>query len=109
MKAKETPANTRPRKRAPLRDVMTLAETARFLRVTSDQVQRMISEQELPGRQIGRSWRFLRSAVEEWLKGRPSRKDRILAQSGAFRDDAYLEEMLDRIFKERARPVAADE
>lgn len=82
--------------------VMTLSEAANFLRVSEDAVMKAISEQGLEGRQIGGEWRFLRSAVEDWLRHR-SPKSRMLASAGSLKDDPYMEQLLKNIYADRAR------
>jgi excisionase family DNA binding protein len=65
--------------------VMTLAEAARFLKLPVKTVERLASEGELPGRKIGKEWRFLRTAIERWLA--PNARSTVLSQFGALKDD----------------------
>ena len=48
-------------------EVLTLAEAAAFLRASEENVVRLVNEQELPGRFVADGWRFLKSALKEWL------------------------------------------
>jgi excisionase family DNA binding protein len=48
-------------------DVLTLAEVAELLGVTPELVEGLAREGEIPGRQIGGSWRFARRGVLAWL------------------------------------------
>ena len=50
-----------------LPDVLTGDEVARLLRVSRDTVYRLAARGELPGRKIGRIWRFQRRSIEEYL------------------------------------------
>jgi excisionase family DNA binding protein len=50
-------------------DVMTLEELAEYLKVSPAAARRVMKEQNLPGRNIGGEWRFLRDAVANWLRG----------------------------------------
>ncbi len=50
-------------------DVLTLEEVAEYLKVSPAAARRVIKEQNLPGRNIGGEWRFLRDAVANWLRG----------------------------------------
>lgn len=84
-------------------DVLTLAETAEYLRVTEKEVVRLVREQGLPGRKLGEDWRFLKSALQHWLQSPPSKKEALLMQIGAFEDDPDLGEMLERILRQRGR------
>jgi excisionase family DNA binding protein len=53
-------------------DVLTVAEAARLLRVGETTVRDLAARGELPGRKLGRQWRFSRRALLEWL-GAPER------------------------------------
>ncbi len=48
--------------------ILTLDELASYLRVTGDALQPLIDSGQIPGRQIGSEWRFLRAAVDDWLR-----------------------------------------
>lgn len=50
-------------------DVLTLEELADYLQVSPAAARRALKEQNLPGRNIGGEWRFLRDAVANWLRG----------------------------------------
>jgi excisionase family DNA binding protein len=52
-------------------DVLTLAETAAYLRVPEEAVLALVAKEDLPARQIGGEWRFLKRAVVEWLRFGP--------------------------------------
>ena len=83
-------------------EILTLAEAAAFLRVTEESVLRAMADQGLEARQIGGEWRFLRSAIEDWLRDR-SPKARLMAQFGALKDDPSMDEMIQNIYAARAR------
>ncbi len=51
------------------RDVMTLDEAARFLRLPADRVLELAREGRIPARQVGADWRFSKPALSEWLRG----------------------------------------
>lgn len=57
-------ADVRP---APAPAVLSLEELAELLQVKPADVRRLAERGELPGRKIGRSWRFSREAVLAWL------------------------------------------
>ena len=77
----------------PMGEVLTLPEAAAYLRLPESEVTRLIETQNLPGRFTGSEWRFLKSALQEWL-GTPTRRKRgILAHIGAFKDDPDVEAM----------------
>ncbi len=48
--------------------ILTLEELATYLRVPQDALQPLIDGGQIPGRQIGGAWRFLRPAVDDWLR-----------------------------------------
>ena len=50
-------------------DVLTTAQLARLLQVDARTVRRLATAGELPGRKVGREWRFSRAAVLDWLAG----------------------------------------
>lgn len=49
------------------KEVLTLAEAARFVRVSEKTLREMARSRRLPCQKVGRAWRFLRSALESWL------------------------------------------
>jgi excisionase family DNA binding protein len=49
-------------------EVLTLAETAAYLRVPEDAVLALVAKEAIPAQQIGGEWRFLKQAVVEWLR-----------------------------------------
>jgi excisionase family DNA binding protein len=92
----------------PTTEVLTLVEAAAYLRVREEELLPLVKEQGLPGRQLGRDWRFLKSAIQKWL-GTPSstkeQKEGIWAATGSWKDDPYLDEMLEEIYRRRGRPM----
>jgi hypothetical protein len=50
--------------------IMTLPETAAFLRVSEDVLAEQAEAGEVPGRKIGGEWRFLQRALVDWFYGR---------------------------------------
>jgi excisionase family DNA binding protein len=49
-------------------ELMTLEEMANYLRVTEKTIYRMVKRGNIPAIRVGRSWRFEKSSIEEWLK-----------------------------------------
>ena len=87
-------------------EVLTLAETAAFLRVTEPDVLRLVREQGLPGRAVGDDWRFLKTAVESWL-GTPAASDPRKfwdIHYGALEDDPYIKDIVREAYRRRGRP-----
>ena len=48
-------------------DVLDAEEAAKLLRVSTKTVLRMAGNGALPGRKVGRAWRFRRGDVLSWL------------------------------------------
>lgn len=90
---------TPPRGNGSVQEVMTLAETATYLRVSEAAVEEAIRDQELPGRLIRGEWRFLKTSIRNWL-GEGSKKpnhDAWMALGGVWKDDPTLQELLQTI------------
>ena len=54
--------------RVPSQQVYTAEEAARYLRLHVKSVYRLLREGKIPGRKVGRCWRFHRDGLERWLK-----------------------------------------
>lgn len=88
-------------------DVLTLAEAAAYLRTSSEEVLRLVREQGLPGRRVGDGCRFLKAAIQDWLRSPSSPQDKQefwQTHFGALKEDPYLEDMLEEIYRRRGRP-----
>ena|SRR5579862_6062496 len=91
-------------------EVLTLAEAAVYLRLSEDEVERLVWSERLPGRQIGKEWRFLKTALQDWLQ-MPSRKGTkaaLLAMAGKYKDDPFLDEIVREAYRQRRLSVAED-
>jgi excisionase family DNA binding protein len=106
-KSRLRPATTRAA--FPNGDVLTLAGAAEYLRITENEVVRLVRDQGLPGRKLGDEWRFLKMALQDWLRAPSSKKEGLLMQIGAFKDDPDLGEMLERIHQQRGRRGADED
>jgi excisionase family DNA binding protein len=85
------------------REVLTLREAARYLRLKEKDVEELAAQGAIPGRRVKQEWRFLKTALADWLRG-PDYKAALLQRAGAFADDPYMPEMLKSIYKQRGRP-----
>jgi excisionase family DNA binding protein len=94
----------------PATDVLTFSEAAAYLRVTETDLSRLIHDQALPGRRFGTEWRFLKSAIQDWLKTppKPGSREAVLSVCGAWKDDPYVEEELKEIYRKRGRPMTEE-
>ena len=96
----------------PASEVLTLAEAAAYLRLPEKDVIAAVSSQGLPGRMVSGEWRFLKTAIQQWLSvSQPTwemRKAAILAAAGSFKDDPDLEDIVEDIYRKRGRPITED-
>lgn len=89
-------------------EVLTLGETAAYLRLAEGDVLRLVAEQALPGRCLANEWRFLKAAIQDWLRTGPqpkSNKEAWMELAGAWKDDPYVEDELTEIYRRRGRPI----
>lgn len=84
-------------------DVLTLEEAADYLRVPEELIARQAAAGSIPGRQIENTWRFLKSALDDWLRAQDLR-DRLVQQAGALAQDDSLQALRAAIYAERGRP-----
>lgn len=84
-------------------NTFTLEEVAMYLKLPVDVVARSAAQGEIPGRRINETWRFLKSAIDNWLHPVDGRQI-LLQQAGAFADDDSLAELRRAIYQERGRP-----
>ncbi len=93
----------------PLDEVLTLAETVAYLRLPEAVVVGLVQSQGLPGRFAGSEWRFLKTAIQQWLAaGAPTwatRKAAILEVAGKYQDDPDLEQIVEDAYRRRGRPI----
>jgi excisionase family DNA binding protein len=83
--------------------VLTLEEVAGYLRLPPDVVAREAARGQIPGRKVEDTWRFLRTAVDDWLRTFDARTV-LLQQAGALAEDESLTTLRDSIYRARRRP-----
>ncbi len=83
-------------------EVLTIEEVANYLRLPEEIVLEEAVQGHLPGRKIADTWRFLKTAIDDWLRTQDSRSI-LLNQAGALADDESLNELLEKIYQERGR------
>lgn len=86
-----------------LTEVLTLDEAAAYLRLASEVVERQATQGQIPGRKIENEWRFLKSAINDWLST-PTHHSTLLQQVGALAHDETLAELRASIYRDRGRP-----
>jgi hypothetical protein len=86
---------------------------ATYLRVSEGDLIDLDRSQNLPGRFIGSEWRFLKSAIQQWLSAGPpslqTRKEIQLALAGKYKDDADLMRICEEAYRRCGQVVAAGE
>jgi hypothetical protein len=85
-----------------LPEVLTLEEVSQYLRLPIETLQRQALQGKLPGRKIEKEGRFLKVAIDDWLRSQSSRST-LLQQAGAFADDASLTDLRTSIYQARGR------
>lgn len=58
---------------APKSELMTAAETCRYLKITSRTLYRYLRSRQIPAFKLGKEWRFVRSDLEQWIRDRTQR------------------------------------
>jgi excisionase family DNA binding protein len=92
-------------------EVLTLAEAAAYLRLPEDTVVQLVWSEGLSGRHVGKEWRFLKSALQDWLRTPPKKgtKEALLAMAGKFKDDPFLDEICREAYRQRKLNVIEDD
>lgn len=55
------------------REILNVEEAAAYLGVSTKTFQKVLREGEMPGRKVGREWKFSRRALEAWIGAGRSR------------------------------------
>lgn len=69
-------------------EILTPQEAAEFLRVPLLTVQRQAKAGRLPGRRVGREWRFSKTVLLEWMSSGPDSHDLKLYNRRSEADEA---------------------
>lgn len=88
------------------REVLTLGEAAHYLRLPARTLRKQAEQGHNPARRIGDTWRFLKAALDDWLRYCTPQQV-LLSQAGVFKDDSDLPEILRRIYADRGRSETA--
>ncbi len=108
----QTTVSPPPETNGPSSERFTLPEAAAYLRLPEADVVRMITEQDLPARQVGTEWRFLKLAIQRWLSTGSAlikgSKAAWLSLAGSCRDDPDLEGIVEETYRKRGRPITED-
>jgi excisionase family DNA binding protein len=93
--------------RVTIPDVLTLEEASGYLRLSIETVANLALKGNIPGRKIENDWRFLKSAIDDWLRAKNS-SSVLLSQAGALADDDSLTQLRESIYQSRERPEIDD-
>ncbi|GJD20127.1 hypothetical protein RIVM261_050830 [Rivularia sp. IAM M-261] len=89
-------------------DVLTLEETSKYLRLKVETVLHQALQGSILGRQIGNEWRFLKVAIDNWLRSKDSRSI-LLSQAGVFANDDELPELRKAVYQAKGRSEINEE
>jgi len=56
-------------------EVMTIEELSEYLKVSKSSLYKLAQQGKLPGKKVGKHWRFHREAVDAWIKDQANEKD----------------------------------
>ncbi|MCC5626518.1 helix-turn-helix domain-containing protein [Nostoc sp. CHAB 5715] len=85
-----------------LPEVLTLEETSAYLRLPTQTVVHQAMLGNIPGRKIQDDWRFLKVAIDDWLRSKSGRAV-LLQQVGTLADDDTLAQLRTAIYHSRQR------
>lgn len=81
---------TGPRPPEPTKEILNIDEAALLLGVSTKTFAKVLREGEIPGRKIGREWKFARRALIDWVAHGRSRDFCETDDRGAERRDGRL-------------------
>jgi excisionase family DNA binding protein len=55
------------------KDIMTVEEVARYLRVHPATIYKLLKEDRIPGFRVGGDWRFRRQAIDGWMRSQQTK------------------------------------
>jgi excisionase family DNA binding protein len=93
--------------RVTIPDVLTLEEASGYLRLSIETVASLALKGNIPGRKIENDWRFLKSAIDDWLRAK-NNSSILLSQAGILADDESLAQLRESIYQARERPEIDD-
>lgn len=67
-------------------EIMTIGETAEYLRISISSLYKLAQESRIPCQKVGRHWRFKREAIDRWLEppahALPTKNDKKIIHRG---------------------------
>lgn len=49
-------------------EVLTFDETKKYLKISDSTLYRLVQSKRIPAAKVGRSWRFRKERIDQWLK-----------------------------------------
>jgi len=86
-------------------EFMTVEEVAHLLRVTKKTIYRLLERGDIPAAKVGRSWRFEKAAIDEWVQWLSERSDRHKADILIIDDDETICSLFQDTLKEAGHTV----
>lgn len=99
---------TGPRPPEPTKEILNIEEAAHLLGVSTKTFAKVLREGEIPGRKIGREWKFARRALIDWVASGRSR-DFFDAGDGLLRDAALPPSRAGRVNRDDATDMSVEE
>lgn len=62
-------------------EILTMEQAAEYLQFSIRTMQRLVKNKEIPGRQIGKQWRFHRDQLRDWVRGKDFKPEKSTTQA----------------------------
>jgi excisionase family DNA binding protein len=49
--------------------ILTLQELSVYLKIAQSSLYKLVRQGGIPGKKVGKNWRFHKNAIDEWLRG----------------------------------------
>ncbi|MDC7223944.1 MAG: PTS sugar transporter subunit IIA, partial [Spirochaetales bacterium] len=86
-------------------EILTLAETAEYLKVAEKTVQRMIAAHKIPCTRVGNQWRFIKSILDDWLMESMQEKEDSQSDLSRLMESGKVEVSLSRLILDAIIPL----
>ncbi|MGA2641362.1 MAG: helix-turn-helix domain-containing protein [Spirochaetia bacterium] len=50
-------------------EILTLKDLSAYLKIAPSSLYKLVRQGGIPGRKVGKRWRFHRQAIDKWLQG----------------------------------------
>lgn len=61
-----------------MKELLTTRQTCEFLKISRLTLYRMLSSQRITGFKVGRSWRFERAILEQWIEDKMQENNKAI-------------------------------